>query len=134
MNNRMVSILQLVSAIGITVFWLVFFLVGFENPNYPSYYTYFEHSFPLPDTFLVIMLMAAFFNRTNYRWKKFTNIAAGAMIFLSLCDFSFNILNGMYTIGIVDAILNVFINIWCFIFGIIQIIAAEKVSRNSIHW
>ncbi|MBK9330545.1 MAG: hypothetical protein IPM95_14905 [Sphingobacteriales bacterium] len=119
--KKSTQVLQLLTAIGLILFWTIFFLVGFENPAYPAYYTKFEHSFPLPDAFLCILLLRAYFNRTNDQWKNYTLMAAGAMIFLGLCDFSFNILNGMYTVGVADGIINAFINIWCVGFGAWQV-------------
>ena len=95
--------LQLLTAIGLILFWTAFFTIGFENPNYPSYYSKFEH-----------------------RWKDYTLVAAGAMLFLGLCDFSFNIMNGMYTVGLTDGILNAFINIWCVGFGAWQMYVVMK--------
>jgi len=117
--------LQLLTAIGLIVFWAAFFTIGFENPNYPSYYTKFEHSFPLPDSFLCVLLLLAYFNRNNEQWKRYTCIAAGAMIFLGLCDFSFNSMNAMYTVGLADGIMNAFINIWCLSFGVWQILMVK---------
>lgn len=113
--------LQLLTAIGLILFWTAFFVIGFENPNYPSYYEKFEHSFPLPDSFLCVILMLAYLNRRKTIWKSYTLIAAGAMVFLGLCDFSFNILNGMYVVGWADGIMNAFINSWCVGFGVWQI-------------
>lgn len=122
-------ILQLLTAIGLILFWAAFFTIGFENPEYPTYYTKFEHSFPLPDAFLCIVLLMAYFNRKTDKWKNYTFIAAGAMIFLGLCDFSFNAMNGMYTVGIADGIMNAFINIWCVGFGAWQVYKARKVNE-----
>jgi hypothetical protein len=126
MQNKTVAYLQLATAIGTAIFWIVFFIIGFENPNYPSYYSKFEHSFPLPDSFMIAMLLCAYYNRNNDKWRSFTCIAAGAMIFLGLCDFSFNIMNGMYTVGTADGIMNAFINIWSVSFGAWQIISCIK--------
>lgn len=121
MKHRTTAYLQMATAIGTALFWTLFFTLGFENPNYPSYYTKFEHSFPLPDSFMIIMLLLAFFNRKNEKWKMFTLIAAGAMIFLGLCDFSFNSMNGMYKVGLADGFMNAFINVWSVGFGVWQI-------------
>ena len=123
--------MQLITAIGIIIFWVIFFTIGFKNPNYPEFYSKFEYSFLLPDTFLVIVLILAYINKLNYRWQKFTHIAAGAMIFLGLCDFSFNILNDMYTVGIYG-MLYALINIWCIVFGFVQIKVSNKSDRRSI--
>lgn len=117
MKHTITYTLQLLTAIGLIAFWTAFFTIGFENPDYPDYYSKFEHSFPLPDSFLCIVLVLAYFNRKNNSWKNYTLIATGAMIFLGLCDFSFNIMNGMYSVGVADGIMNAFINIWCVGFG-----------------
>lgn len=117
--------LQLATAVGIILFWMAFFTIGFESPAYPSYYTKFEHSFPLPDAFLSLMLILAYLKRNTIDWKKYTLIAAGAMLFLGLCDFSFNALNGMYQISITDTLMNAFINIWCISFGLYQLVKVK---------
>ena len=126
MNHNSTQKLQLLTAIGLILFWTAFFTIGFENPNYPTYYTKFEHSFPLPDSFLCIVLLMAYFNRNKIYWKNYTLVAAGAMLFLGLCDFSFNIMNGMYIVGLADGIMNAFINIWCVGFGAWQVRVAMK--------
>lgn len=126
MKNKKTYVLQLLTAIGLILFWTAFFTIGFENPNYPEYYTKFEHSFPLPDLFLCVALLLAYINREKNSWKSYTLIAAGAMLFLGLCDFSFNSMNGMYTVGIADGILNAFINIWCVGFGAWQVRVVMK--------
>ena len=126
MNHNSTQKLQLLTAIGLILFWAAFFTIGFENPNYPDYYTKFEHSFPLPDSFLCIVLLMAYFNTNKIHWKNYTLVAAGAMLFLGLCDFSFNIMNGMYIVGLADGIMNAFINIWCVGFGAWQVRVAMK--------
>ena len=126
MNHNSTQKLQLLTAIGLILFWAAFFTIGFENPNYPDYYTKFEHSFPLPDSFLCIVLLMAYFNRNKIHWKNYTLVAAGAMLFLGLCDFSFNIMNGMYSVGLADGIMNAFINVWCVGFGVWQVRVAMK--------
>ena len=124
MKHKITIILQLLTAAGLILFWAAFFIIGFDNPNYPDCYTKFEHSFPLPDLFLCVVLLTAYFNRGKSVWKNYTFISAGAMIFLGLCDFSFNIMNGMYTVGLVDGIMNALINLWCVGFGLWQIFVA----------
>jgi hypothetical protein len=42
------------------------------------------------------------------------------MIFLGLCDISFNTLNGMYSISTAELLMNGFINVWCIGFGAYQ--------------
>lgn len=112
-------ILQLLTAIGLLAFWTAFFTLGFANDAYPPCYETFEHCFPLPDGFIAIVLMAAWmtYSKNRDRYIQLTRIAGGAMIFLGLCDISFNTLNGMYSISTAELIMNGFINIWCLGFG-----------------
>lgn len=128
--NKTIANLQLTTAIGTTLFWIAFFTVGFENPNYPSYYTKFEHSFPLPDSFMIVMLLLAWKHRDAKKWSFYTLIAAGAMIFLGLCDFSFNMMNGMYNVGLADGLMNAFINIWSVGFGVWQIKVCREIGKD----
>jgi hypothetical protein len=46
----------------------------------------------------------------------------GAMVFLGVLDISFNLQNGMYSISVMDMILNAFINLWCVIFGVLIVV------------
>lgn len=112
-------LLQLLTAIGLVAFWTAFFTVGFENEAYPECYSTFEHSFPLPDAFIAVVLLAAWFSfrSNNYKYIQLTRVAGGAMIFLGLCDVSFNTLNGMYSISTAELLMNGFINLWCLGFG-----------------
>jgi hypothetical protein len=112
-------ILQLLTAIGLLAFWTAFFTVGFVNEAYPACYETFEHCFPLPDGFIAIVLMAAWmaYGKNRDRYIQLTRIAGGAMIFLGLCDISFNTLNNMYSISTAELLMNGFINIWCLGFG-----------------
>lgn len=124
MKHKITTTLQLLTAAGLILFWTVFFTIGFENPDYPACYMKFEHSFPLPDLFLCIILLLAYFHRAQPVWRNYTFVSAGAMIFLGLCDFSFNLMNGMYVTGPVDGMMNAFINIWCSGFGAWQLFVA----------
>ena len=111
--------LQLLTAIGLVAFWTAFFTVGFANELYPACYETFEHCFPLPDGFIAIILISAWLNhgKNPERYVQFTRIAGGSMIFLGLCDISFNTLNGMYSISTAELLMNGFINLWCIGFG-----------------
>lgn len=111
--------LQLITAIGLILFWTAYFTIGFANDAYPLCYKTFENCFPLPDAFITIVLFVAWFKRNSHRplSNQLTRVAGGSMIFLGLCDISFNTLNGMYTISVVELLMNGFINLWCLGFG-----------------
>jgi hypothetical protein len=54
-------------------------------------------------------------------------VAAGALIFLGLLDFSFNLQNGVYTASTLDLAINGFINAWCVGFGLFLIYSLRNV-------
>lgn len=117
---RVIAILELVTGVGLILFWVGFFTIGLAPKNPPKGYLEYEHSFPLPDGLLAVLLLVAgtLLLLNNPLGGNLSLIAAGALIFLGVLDFSFNIQNGIYKISKSDLILNAFINLWCVGFGI----------------
>jgi hypothetical protein len=77
----------------------------------------------LPDICLALLLLASgiLWLRQNPLGKTLSLVAAGALIFLGLLDFSFNIQNGIYLASALDLVLNAFINAWCIAVGLVII-------------
>lgn len=117
---KTIAVLELLTGIGLILFWIGFFTIGLAPENPPPCYFAYEHSFPLPDIVLAIVLLVSgiLLLSGNPRGRKLSLVAAGALIFLGLLDFSFNIQNGVYMISTLDLILNAFINVWCVGFGL----------------
>jgi len=115
-----IAILELLTAVGLIIFWILFFTVGLAPKNPPAGYLPYEHSFPLPDGLLALLLLAAgtLILLNNPLGANLSLIAAGALVFLGVLDFSFNIQNGMYKTSKMDLVLNAFINVWCVVFGV----------------
>ena len=117
---RTIAILELLTGVGLILFWIGFFTIGLAPKNPPKGYMEYEHSFPLPDGLLAVLLLAAgtLILLNIPVGRNLSLIAAGALLFLGVLDFSFNIQNGVYKISKSDLILNAFLNIWCVGFGI----------------
>ena len=129
-STRPIASLEIVTAVGLLLFWIAFFTVGMAPEKPPACYFAYEHSFPLPDGLLAILLLIAgiLLMKNKPLGKKLSFVAAGALIFLGLLDFSFNIQNGVYIASIVDLILNAFINLWCVGFGLAIILSRKSNS------
>ena len=114
-RNTLAAVLMIATALGLTVFWILFFTVGLAPDPAPECYLAFEHSFPLPDGFLALALLLAGILRLKQRQEGATLAlaSAGALIFLGILDFSFNIQNGVYAVSNFDLAANAFINAWC---------------------
>jgi hypothetical protein len=115
-----IAVLELLTGVGLILFWIGFFTIGLAPKNPPKGYMEYEHSFPLPDGLLALLLLTAgILTLLNNPWGNHLSIiAAGALIFLGVLDFSFNIQNGVYKISKSDLIMSAFLNIWCVGFGI----------------
>ena len=117
---KTIAVLEMLTGIGIILFWIGFFTIGLAPENHPPCYFAYERSFPLPDIILSITIIASgmFLLKNKESGRTLSLICAGGLIFLGLLDFSFNIQNGIYMNSTVDLILNAFINIWCVGFGV----------------
>ncbi len=119
----LIARLQLATGIGLLLFCAAFFTVGLAPANPPPGYFQFEHSFTVPDIVLAVALIVAgwWWRGTEPARRKAAHVlslvCAGALIFLGMLDISFNLQNGMYTSGWLDAILALAINAWCIGFG-----------------
>jgi hypothetical protein len=117
---KTVAYLELITAIGFILFWIGFFTIGLAPANPPQCYFAYEHSFPLPDIITAIAMIAGgiLLLKGSDTGRAISLACSGALVFLGLLDFSFNIQNGVYLVSTMDMILNGFINIWCVGFGI----------------
>lgn len=127
-RQRLIASLEIVTGVGILLFWVAFFTVGLAPENPPVCYFAYEHSFPLPDSLLAILLLGAGILMMKGRKLGYSLslVAAGALMFLGLVDLSFNILNGVYLVSTLDLIMNAFINIWCMGFGLAMVIVLKN--------
>jgi hypothetical protein len=130
--GKAVPILAILTAVGLVLFWIGFFTVGLAPENPPAGYFAYEHSFPPPDITLAIVLLIGAVLCLKGRMQGTTILAAGggALVFLGILDMSFNFQNGMYSISVMDMILNAFINLWCVIFGALIVVKVMNFSRG----
>ena len=132
-KGRTIPVLEIITAAGLILFWIGFFTVGMAPETPPECYFAYEHAFPLPDILLAMVLLASgiLLLRGNPLGKTLALVAAGALVFLGLVDFSFNFQNGIYGISTLDLVLNGFINIWCVAFGL-AIVWRNKYQAKNI--
>jgi len=116
---KVIAILEIVTALGILGFWIMFFFAGMVPENPPACYFAYEHAFPLPDSALSIgLIVAGIFLLKGKPWgSRLSLICAGGLVFLGLLDFCFNLQNGVYSLSAGELVSNGFINLWCVAFG-----------------
>lgn len=128
---KVAAIIELVLAAGIITFWITFFsadLADIDDPHLKEIYLAFESAFPIPDLYLSAVLIIGgigLLRRMNFGFL-FSLLGGASLIFLALLDISFNTQNGIYQLGIGEAILNGIINFLCLISGIFIIMTVWK--------
>ena len=112
---KTIAVLELLTGIGIILFWMGFFTIGLAPENPPHCYFAYEHSFPLPDIILSIAMLASgiLLLKNKESGRTLSLVCSGGLMFLGILDFSFNIQNGIYMTSTLDLVLNAFINVWC---------------------
>jgi nucleoside-diphosphate-sugar epimerase len=120
---RTIARLQLLTAAGLLVYWLLFFTVGLAPADPPFGYFVFQHSFTVPD----IVLALAFIRAGTWllsedrvqrnRGRALSLVCSGALLFLGMLDISFNVLNSVYSLLSLDTIVEMAVNAWCIGFG-----------------
>ena len=122
--DQRLAILEVIGGLTIIGFWIGWFsdiLKSIDGSN-PFYNTYiaFESAFPLPETWVVILLFISAYGIWKQRvFGIYTGIAAGGgLVFLGLIDTSFYIQHNLYQYDV----LLLPINIACIGGGLLLII------------
>ncbi|MFY9115340.1 MAG: hypothetical protein WAO23_08900 [Dethiobacteria bacterium] len=126
-KNSWISVLAIITGVGLLLFWIGFFTVELAPAEPPPGYFEYEHSFPLPDIILAIALIFAgiLILKGRSPGRRIGLVCSGSLLFLGILDFSFNIQNGIYAISPVELLLNGLINLWCVVFGLIMAVKLQ---------
>lgn len=124
-QDKYVAYGEIIGALLITGFWIGWFLDILKSfsPEHALYEIYiaFESSFPLPDAWIVILLLISAYGILKEKsfGGFFAAAAGGALVFLGLIDISFNIQQGVYQhdllaipINLAATIGGVFLLVW----------------------
>jgi hypothetical protein len=123
--------MELAIAVGIISFWIAFFsadLVNIDDPHLEEIYMAFESAFPVADISLSIVLIIGGIGLLKKMpfGVLFSLLGGASLIFLGLLDVSFNTQQGIYLLGIGEAILNISINLLCLGGGVFLIVTIWK--------
>jgi hypothetical protein len=102
--------------------------VKIGDPHLEEIYMAFESAFPVADISLSIVLIIGgigLLKKVPFGFL-FSLLGGGSLIFLGLLDVSFNTQNGIYLLGIGEAVMNIFINLLCLGGGIFIIVTIWK--------
>jgi hypothetical protein len=135
-----IAVMELAVAIGIIAFWAAFFstdMVSIEDSRLKEVYLAFESAFPVADFYLAIMLIIGGIGLLKRRFygTVFSLMAGASLIFLGLLDVSFNTQQGIYSLGVEEAVMNIFINSICIGFGtyLVRSVWKERSEQTFSH-
>jgi hypothetical protein len=116
---KLIGGLEIITGLGIAVFWILFFTVGLAPAAPPACYFRFEHSLVFPDAVLGGLLVGGgWLLATGKQLGRLLSLpAGGALFFLGIADASFNATNGIYSHDTLQIVQNVALNAWCIGFG-----------------
>lgn len=115
-------LLELVVATGIVGYWICFYSVGAPRSicgQLGNGYLMYERAFPAADGLLCIALLSGAIGLLRRRlYGPILSIAAGgALVFLGVLDATFNLTNGIYSLGICEVAVNGLMNLVCIASG-----------------
>jgi len=120
---RFIARLELFTAAGLFLYWILYFTVGVAPARPPSGYFVFQNTFTVADLILAALLVRAAILLLRpdpihrVLGRGLSLICSGALLFLGGLDISFNLQHAIYLTPSLDMFLEVAINFWCMIFG-----------------
>jgi hypothetical protein len=132
------AVLMLLTAIGIILFWVVFF----ADPDAQRESTFaarseawfaWELSFPLADAWVALTATAGAIGlwRRHPAGLLFGLVSGGAMVFLGLIDLLFFLENGLYLPMNAEVAIELLIHLWATGFGLFAIVIIWRHRRGD---
>jgi len=114
--------------IAALAYWIAFFTSGDVQVRNDAVYIAFEKSFPPADAWMAICaLLGAIGLWRSRSWGfLFSLLAASSAIFLGLMDVTFNLNEGIYSIGSSETLIEILINLATLLMGPVIIIYLWK--------
>ena len=122
----LLAALLVVFALGVVVYWALYFLVGGTQVVNEIWYTKFEDAFPVADAWasLLCLVSAYFLLRRDERMAPFFLAAAGAsVLYLGFMDVTFDVENNLYPLVATNGNMQteLIINIFSVVLGILAL-------------
>ena len=122
----LLAALLVVFAVGVVVYWALYFLVGGTQVTDEVWYTTFEDAFPVADAWASILcLVAAYFLiRRNERYAPFFLAASGAsVLYLACMDITFDVQNNLYPLVATNGNMQteLLINVFSVVLGVLAL-------------
>lgn len=126
-------LVQRLFALGIVLWWIVYFAATrHAPPPVPAYFD-FEDAFPVADLLWLTPLLLLAAHHTARRTPQaalWTAASGGALVFLGLLDTAFNLRHGLYFHSLADGLVNATVNLACLGFGLYSVFYALQETKR----
>jgi hypothetical protein len=130
-EHKMIAFSQFVTAAGIVLLRLVFWLSPLTFQEVTGYRFAFDIDFPLFDAVYVVLLIVA--GRSlltgRNRGRSLSTACAGYLIYLGVVDVGIPFGGSVVAVSIVDITSNGAINLWCVVLGLYTILKFRGAVR-----
>lgn len=132
----LVVALLVVFALGVVVYWVLYFFVGGTQAVNEIWYTKFEDAFPVADAWasVLCLIAAALLLRRNDRLAPFFLAASGAsVLYLAFMDITFDLENDLYPLVATNGAMQteLIINIFSVVLGILALAYGLAILRRT---
>ena len=132
----LVVALLVVFALGVVVYWVLYFFVGGTQAENEIWYTKFEDAFPVADAWasVLCLIAAALLLRRNDRLAPFFLAASGAsVLYLAFMDITFDLENDLYPLVATNGAMQteLIINIFSVVLGILALAYGLAILRRT---
>ncbi len=113
------AVLLIITALGIILYWLDFYLRGRVHVIKDEWYLRFERAFSLADLWMALCAIVGAIGLLSHQTYGliFGLLTASSLIFLAVIDITFNIQNSLYRRNAQSMQVEIFINVWSLGFG-----------------
>ncbi len=133
--ERIVGALLVIGAAVTLFYWLSYFTGGEVMTTHERWYTAFESSFPVADSWMALcMLISGGGFLLGRRFAAPWGLMAGAtLLYLAAMDITFNLQNGMYALAGTNGAMQfeVFINVATVILGLVTLGVSRRALRQA---
>lgn len=127
-EHKIITVAQLITAIGLAVLWLVYYLAPAEVPEEGGYRFVFDTTSPVPDAilFLTLCLAGVALLKAKSWGRPLSMVCAVVLIYLGVLDVGIPIQDKVFALSIIDITANGALNLWCIVLGLYTILKLKK--------
>ncbi|MCG8334485.1 MAG: hypothetical protein MJE63_08200 [Proteobacteria bacterium] len=119
-RHKIIISVHFISTIALLLFWGGYYLTRFTGWMQPAIYSGLRNAFPMPDSILIILMIAAgvLTYQKNKLGDRLSIFTALILVLIGIAGFHVTLSGGLQLISMVTVLRSGFVNLWCIVFGL----------------